>query len=125
MKHLIAAFAFFAASTAQAACVPYGPASLTGTVVRQTYAGPPDYESVTKGDQPIVIYLLQLDPTLCVIESRVVGQGTREIQLQWALGGPERFRDFLGRKVTVNGELVRGGAQHDKRVVLVASGIVQ
>jgi hypothetical protein len=121
LKYLLAALAALATYPAQASCLDYGPMSLTGTVVRQTYAGPPDYESVTKGDQPIVIYVLQLDDTLCLVESTVVAQNTREVQLQWSAGGPEPFRDLLGRKVTFTGELIRGGAKHDKRVVLVAT----
>ena len=123
MKYLIATLALAATFTADAACVDYGPASLTGRIVRQTYAGPPDYESVTKGDQPIVIYVLQLDYTLCLNESQVVGQGIREMQLQWSGAGPGPFQDLLGRKVTAIGELIRGGARDDKRVVLVATKI--
>lgn len=103
-------------------CVDYGPIQLSGTLVRQTYAGPPDYESVTKGDRPIVIYVLQLDSTLCIADSRVVGLGTRELQLEWSAGDPA---SFLGRKITVAGELTRGGARHDKRFVIVASRITQ
>ena len=122
MKYLIAAWVLLAGCTAQAACVPYGPASLTGRVVRQTYAGPPDYESTTRGDRPIVIYLLQLDYTLCVAESQVVGLGTRELQLEWSAGDPA---SLLGKRVTVSGELIRGGARHDKRFVIVAAEITQ
>jgi len=123
MKHFVAMLTLTIAGAANASCLDYGPASLTGTLVRQTYAGPPDYESVTKGDQPIVIYLLQLDYTLCVNESRIVGQGTRELQLQWSGTGPGPFRDLLGRKITATGELIRGDATHDKRVVLVATKV--
>lgn len=122
MKHLIAALASLFACATQAACLDYGPTSLTGRVVRQTHAGPPDYESVTKGDRPIVIYVLQLDYTLCVSDSQLVGYGTREIQLRWAGGDPAAL---LGRKVTVAGELIRGGARDDKRFVIVATGVTQ
>jgi hypothetical protein len=122
MKYLIAAWALLAGCTAEAACVPYGPASLTGRVVRQTYAGPPDYESTTRGDRPIVYYVLQLDYTLCVADSSVVGRGIRELQLEWSAGDPATL---LGRKVTVTGELIRGGARHDKRDVIVAREIAQ
>ena len=111
-----------ALAAAAADCLDYGPIQLSGTLVRQTYAGPPDYESVTKGDRPIVIYVLQLNSTLCVADSRVVGLGTRELQLEWPAGDPA---SFLGKKVTVAGELTRGGARHDKRFVIVASQITQ
>jgi hypothetical protein len=125
-KYLIGALASITVCTAHASCIDYGPARLTGTVVRQTYAGPPDYESVTKGDQPLVIWVLQLDPSLCVIDAQgrySKEYAAREIQLQWQAGGLEPFRALLGRKVTVTGELIRGGARHDKRLVIVASEI--
>jgi hypothetical protein len=122
MKYLIAALASLCAWTAQASCLNYGPMSLTGRVVRQTYAGPPDFESVTKGDRPIVFYLLQLDYTLCIADSPVLGRGTREVQLEWRAGDPAAL---LGKKVTVTGELIRGGARHDKRDVIVATEITQ
>ena len=123
MKYLIAATAALAAFAAHASCLDYGPASLTGRVVRQTYAGPPDYESTTRGDRPVVFYVLQLDYTLCVADSRVVGLATRELQLEWAAGGTEPFGELLGRKVTVSGELMRGEARHDKRLVILAREI--
>ena len=122
MKYLIGALAALCVYTAQASCLNYGPASLTGRVVRQTYAGPPDYESVTKGDQPIVFYVLQLDYTLCINDSQVLGRATREVQLEWRAGDPAAL---LGKKVTVKGELIRGGARHDKRDVIVATEITQ
>ena len=112
----------FAAAASAAGCLDYGPIQLSGRLVRQTYAGPPDFESVTKGDRPIVIYVLQLDSTLCVADSRIVGLGTRELQVEWSDGDPA---SFLGKKVTVIGELARGGARHDKRFVIVASRIAQ
>ena len=120
-RALIGVLSLLPALTVSAAdCLDYGPIQLSGRLVRQTYAGPPDYESVTKGDRPIVIYVLQLDSTLCVADSRIVGLGTRELQLEWSAGDPA---SFLGRKVTVTGELTRGGARHDKRFVIVASRI--
>lgn len=120
MKYLLAALASLCAFAAQASCLNYGPASLTGRVVRQTYAGPPDYESTTRGDRPVVYYVLQLDYTLCVADSTVVGRGIRELQLEWSAGDPATL---LGKKVTVTGELIRGGARHDKQDVIVASRI--
>jgi hypothetical protein len=122
MKYFIAAAAALVAFATHASCINYGPASLTGRVVRQTYAGPPDYESTTRGDRPVVFYVLQLDYTVCIAESQVVGLGTRELQLEWSAGDPA---SLLGKKVTVTGELTRGGARHDKRFVIVASQIAQ
>jgi hypothetical protein len=122
MKYFFAAWALVSAFTAEASCLNYGPMSLTGRVVRQTYAGPPDFESVTKGDRPIVIYLLQFDQTVCVVESQLTAHALREIQLEWRGGDPV---SLLGKKVTVTGELIRGEARHDQRVVMVATAIEQ
>lgn len=123
---LITAVLSTTAGEAAASCVDYGPMSLNGIVVRQTYAGAPDYESITKGDQPVVIWILQLDRSLCVEDSRSRYSkewGAREIQLEWRAGGEEPFGNLLGRKVTVTGELIRGGARHDKRLVIAVSDI--
>lgn len=122
MKYFIAAVASLLAFATHASCMSYGPASLTGRVVRQTYAGPPDYESTTRGDRPVVYYVLQLDSTLCIADSQVVGRGTRELQLEWSGGDPA---SLLGKKVRVTGDLVRGEARHDRRFVIVASQVTQ
>jgi Domain of unknown function (DUF4431) len=102
-------------------CVEYGPASLAGTFVRQTYAGPPDYESLTKGDEPQIIWVLQLYERTCVYSGSTytVGYGEREVELVLNSAQYERYREFLGKAVIVVGELVRGGARHEKRLVLL------
>ena len=40
-------------------CLQYGPIEIAGTIVRHTYAGPPDYESVTKGDTTEAVELVK------------------------------------------------------------------
>lgn len=109
-------------------CLDYGPLTLNGRLVRQTYAGPPDYESVTKGDAPIAIWVLQLDRIVCVIDS--AGRyskeyGTREIQIELPADRYAHYRSLVGSKITVTGELIRGGARHDKRLVIVANELTQ
>ena len=98
-------------------CVAYGPVSLVGTLVRQTYAGPPDYESVTKGDAPNVIWILQLDERTCVYSQRGDEReyGQQEMQLELAA---DRHESLVGKRLIVDGDLVRGGAKHEKRLVL-------
>ncbi len=43
-----------AQSTPQSQCLSYEPniVTLSGTLVRKTFPGPPNYESVKKGDKP-------------------------------------------------------------------------
>jgi hypothetical protein len=124
---LIGALSALPALAASAAdCLDYGPVLLRGRMVRQTYAGPPDYESVTKGDAPVEILVLQLDPLVCVIDSggRYSKEyGAREMQLELPADRYEQYRALLGAEITVAGELIRGGARHDKRLVIVAAEI--
>ena len=106
-----------------AECLKYEVVSLSGTLVRQTYAGPPDFESMTKGDAPQIIWILQLDARLCVIDSnstdpRVYNE--REVQLVSSAAQDLRYRELLGQRVIATGKLRHGGARDDKRLVLEA-----
>lgn len=103
-------------------CLEYGPIQLAGTLVRQTYAGPPDYESITKGDEPQVIWILQLDQRVCVDANARYPREPVQIEIELALPADEyaRYRHLLGQKIIATGELVHGGANYQKRLVLVA-----
>lgn len=126
---LIGALTALPALTANAAyCLDYGRVVLDGRLVRQTYAGPPDYESVTKGDEPIVIWVLQLDPSVCVVDSagrHPKEYSAREIQIELPADRYARYGHLLGAKITVTGTLIRGGAMHDKRLVIAATELIK
>ena len=127
---LIAAASFSVASAAHAAdyaCLEYGPIRLVGTLVRQTYAGPPDYESISKGDQPQVIWLLQLDERVCVEASSRYPREPTQIEVELALTTDQyrQYRHLLGRKIVATGELIHGGANYQKSLVLTASELRQ
>jgi Domain of unknown function (DUF4431) len=107
-------------------CLEYGAVSLSGTLVRQTYPGPPDYESISKGDEPRIIRVLLLDQPICVVDSdpRYPREYyEREIQLALRADQFERYRNLLGKKVIVSGRLLPGGARHDKRLLIAAREI--
>lgn len=113
-------------------CLRYGVVSLTGKLVQQTYPGPPDYESVTKGDEPLVIWILQLDQGICVAgaESNYpIAYSEREIQLvlgadPYARSDPyAQYRHLLGRSITVTGRLLPGGGRYHKRFVVAPDEI--
>ena len=109
-------------------CLEYGTASLTGTLVRQTYPGPPDYESVTKGDEPRVIWILLLDQRTCIADSSsgyASRYGEREVQLLLDAKQYVQYRNLLGKRVIVAGELRRGGAAHEKRLVIIVRRMVR
>lgn len=107
-------------------CLKYEVVSLYGTLVRQTYPGPPDYQSVTRGDQPQVAWILQLDRRICVVDpnpSLPREYNEREIQLVSRADQDLPYRDLLGARVIVTGKLLHGGARHEQRLVLEASDI--
>jgi hypothetical protein len=129
MKQALAVIALFAVTQRIAAdtysCLAYGPNRLVGTLVRQTYAGPPDYESVTKGDEPRVIWVLQLDRGVCVDANARLPRESSQIEIEVALPVEryQQYRPLLGKKVIATGELVHGGANYQKRLVIVADSL--
>lgn len=106
-------------------CLEYGPIRLVGTLVRQTYAGPPDYESVTKGDEPQILWLLQLDQRVCVDSNSRYPREPTAIEIELALPADQyaRHRHLLGQKIIASGELIHGGANYQKRLVLLADDL--
>lgn len=113
------------AAALEFSCIQYGPISIDGTIVRHTYAGPPDYESVTKGDEPRTVWVLQLDERICVDANRTYPREPIQIEIELALT-PEQFqqyRQLLGQRVRVTGELKHGGANYQKRLVIAPGEI--
>jgi hypothetical protein len=113
-------------------CLYYGDVKLTGRLVQQTYPGPPDFESVTEGDAPLVIWILQLDYSVCIVRGDSSYSGTypvREIQLVLdndpyaRTAGYERYRHLLGQRIAVSGRLLPGGGKYEKRFVIAPYGI--
>jgi len=109
-----------------AECIEYGAVSLTGRLVRQTYAGPPDFESMTRGDQPQVIWILALDRGVCAVDggARYPREPyQKEIQLVLPAELASKYRALLGERVTATGQLIHGGARYDKRLVLTTNDV--
>jgi hypothetical protein len=113
-------------ASAVAPCLEYEFVNLSGTLVRQTHPGPPDYEDVAKGDEPQVIWILLLDRRICVVDSdpRYPREyNEREVQLVLEPDQYAQYRNLLGKKVRATGKLLHGGARYHKRLVLTASEI--
>ena len=115
-----------------AECLHYGDVRLLGRLVQQTYPGAPDFESVTQGDEPLVIWILQLDPGVCVISgdsSYSSAYNEREIQLVLGRDPYARtaeyaqYRHLLGQKIAVTGRLLPGGGKYEKRFVIAPRAI--
>jgi hypothetical protein len=108
-------------------CLEYGPNRLSGTIARQTYPGPPDYESVTRGDEPLVVWVLVLDRRICVADPThrlPKSDYQREVQLLLDDAQYEQYRKLLGQRVTVTGALQPGHADH-KWLLIVPREIVR
>jgi hypothetical protein len=95
---------------------------LIGHLVNRIYPGPPDYESVSSGDQPIVRWYLQLAWPACFDEYRY------QTRFQLALMPEEvdRYGRFLGKQISVKGTLAQGVPGRDTTSLVVnVSSLVQ
>jgi len=114
-------------NTPQSQCLSYEPAvvTLSGTLVRKTFPGSPNYESVKKGDRPETSWFLDLRESVCVNESKTEPDlnpqqsGIHEIQLVLK---PEQYRQhkgMVGRRVRANGTLFGEHTGHHHTPVLL------
>lgn len=80
-------------------CHSSDPATVTlkGKMIRQTFAGPPNYESIKKGDSPETYWILQLTSPICV-NGEEAETNVSDIQLVF-LDGKQyvRYRGLLGK----------------------------
>ena len=115
-----------------AQCLYYGDVSLTGRLVQQTYPGPPDFESVTKGDAPLVIWILQLDTGVCIVSSSASYPNIyNEREIQLVIGNDQyartaryaEYRQLLGKRIAVSGRLQPGGGKYEKPQVIALRSI--
>src|SRR5215471_20884356 len=125
-------FAASAKSQAGQPCLDYGPAEarLTGTIVRKTYPGPPEYESVRKGDAPERYWLLLLSKPICTNEDRPnfdsAYKNVRSLQLVFdSERAYKKYRALLGKHVIAIGMLFAGNNIHHKTPVLLIVGTLK
>jgi hypothetical protein len=112
-------------------CLSYDPATVTlsGKVGRKTFAGPPNYESIKRGDEPETYWILRLNSPICVNADENMPGGERpekdvsDIQLVFSDGGQyARHKGLLGKRVIVSGKLSHAitGHHHTKVLLTVA-----
>jgi len=107
-----------------ATCLSYEPdtVSLTGTVRRHTFPGPPNYESIGKGDEPEPGFYLHMARPVCTIgrdDVDVAARGVRLVQLVLDSAGYARLRPLLGRPVTLRGTLFHAFSGHHHAALLL------
>ena len=122
-------FLFPAAAAAQD-CFSYDTdgVQLSGTISKKTFPGPPNYESIKKGDQPETYWVLHLAKPICTTaggdndaESNVTDLQLVLTQKQYAL-----YRKYVGgrTRVTITGRLSHAiTGHHHTPVMMEVTGI--
>ena len=96
--------------------------AFTGHLVNRISPGPPNYESLTSGDQPVTRWYLQLPWPACFEEYKHL---TR-IQLDLTPQEIDAYRIFLGKQVRIEGMLEEGRpGRHTTALVMKVSSLVQ
>lgn len=110
-----------------AGCKSYEPSvvELSGRLVRKTFAGPPNYQDVHKGDAPETVWLLRLDSPICVDQDRAqpdinpAKKKIRRVQLVLGNDGETRAKSLSGKRVQTAGTLFAAHTGHHHTPVLL------
>jgi len=108
-------------------CYHYRPASvsLTGRLIQRRLPGPPNYESIARGDRPQVVDLLILDAPICTIPdykdspNTDAFQGQDTIQVRRAESTWRDVRRLTGSRVVVTGTLSEWALGPDRTPVVI------
>jgi hypothetical protein len=100
-------------------CVSYEPeaVTLTGTIRRHTFPGPPNFESVAKGDQAERVWVLHLANPICVNASTDSEKETGVSDIQLVL--TKYDKSLVNRRVAVSGTLFHAETGHHHTKVLL------
>ncbi len=118
----------------QSACLKEGEnVSLTGSVSRETFPGPPNYESIAGGDAPETVWILTVAKARCVTEDSMEGGAPYEVvkaatrfQLVFTSGAEyAKYRGLVGAVVVATGEMVVAHTGHHHTEALVAVKTLQ
>jgi hypothetical protein len=111
-------------------CLKDGQAvSFEGRVSRETFPGPPNYQSIDDGDQPETVWILTVDKAYCVTAESMedgstyeVAKSTTRFQLAFEDSSVyEKQRALVEQRAVVSGLLFAGhtGHHHTKALVSV------
>jgi hypothetical protein len=105
-------------------CLEYGPTvSLTGTLHSRAFPGPPNYESIKRGDRKETAWLLSLRKNICTTghdDIDVAESNEREVQLvirndaHW-----KTVRSLSGKRAIITGTLFHAHTGHHRTKVLI------
>ena len=108
-------------------CHHYAPAvvTLTGRLIQRTLPGPPNYQSIARGDRPQLVDLLVLDAPLWTIPdykdspNTDAFQGQDTVQVRRAAATWNDVRRLTGKRVSVVGTLSEWALGQDHTPVLI------
>jgi len=108
-------------------CYHYRPApvSLTGRLIQRTLPGPPNYQSIARGDRPQVVDLLILDDPICTLAdykdspNTDAFQGQDTIQVRRTESAWRDVRRLTGSRVVVTGTLSEWALGPDRTPVVI------
>jgi hypothetical protein len=109
-----------------AECLNYEPDSalLTGKIIRETFPGTPNYESIKAGDEPETYWLLILDRAFCVNAKTddslyPAEKDIKKIQLVFMGNEYQKYENLVGKNVIVRGQLFPMQTGHHHSNVLI------
>jgi hypothetical protein len=117
--------------TSASGCLRYEPetAVLRGVIERATFPGPPNYQSIAKGDAKETHWLLRLEHPRCVEaaedSSDAAHSRIRRVQLVFDVDDQphEQYRNLVGRKVEASGTLFGAHTGHHHTDILRGLGV--
>jgi hypothetical protein len=129
---IVGSLAVFITAPARADCLSYEPnrVSVAGTLTRIVFPGPPNYESVARGDRPEPYFVLRLQEPVCV---KGRGRDADEpflsdiLAIQLGLTEPQyaQFRPLLGKRVRLSGSLAAATTGHHHTPVLMGDVVLE
>jgi len=130
---LLGSAACFAQVSSVTSCVSYDPSvvRLTGTLIRKTFPGPPNFESIRGGDEPETYWLLNLPKPICVNQDNTepdlnpMQENVRRVQLVLDPSVYKQYGNLVGKRITVTGTLFGAHTGHHHTPVLVTVKTLQ
>lgn len=116
-----------AQGTSRSACLSYEPkvVKVVGVLTPKTFPGPPNYESIRKGDRAETDWLVELHSPVCVAEDKadpdLNPSQDRVIEMQLVLdpSAYKTYKRLIGKDVIVSGTLFGAHTGHHHTPVLV------
>jgi hypothetical protein len=98
---------------------------LTGVITQKEFPGPPNYESVEKGDEPEDEWILNVAVPFCVNEDSAdqydqAEANIKESQLLLSKQEYDRYRSMIGKMVAVTGGLSHAMTAHHHTTIMLA-----